>query len=108
VELYHLDPEFYPSSTRETLPLEVLLELGVLPLGFKQGRHLFRPCKRLNVGVIDTRREAVRRAKRALRERLRSSEYRSIKLYQVEREAFVRVLGTVYGVSEEKLKRFLE
>lgn len=44
-EVFELDPKYFPESTQNVFPLEMVLRHGVLPLGYKG--------KKLNVGFLD-------------------------------------------------------
>jgi hypothetical protein len=105
VESFHLSPEHYPASTRDLLPTEVMLDYGVVPLGYKHALHWLRPCLRLNLGLVDPRRDAVKRVKRELRAQLTAQGYARIRLYQVRPREFLRILDEVYAIAEGEVRK---
>lgn len=45
----HLNPNYFPKETKSLLNLDLILELGILPLGFKTKWKFFRKKRVLNI-----------------------------------------------------------
>ena len=104
MESFHLSTEHFPTSTRELLPLDVILRHGVLPLGYKASLTFFlRPTKRLNLGLLDTRRDSVRKTRSLIRQRLGKHEFGRIRFYRITPKEFVQVLQTIYGLQRSEI-----
>src|SRR4051812_5834898 len=55
-KVFHLDQNFIPSVTADLVPLDAMIRLGVIPLGFKNEFYWFRTRQRLNLGVLNENR----------------------------------------------------
>lgn len=98
-EFFHVDPAFFPQTTKSVLPLEVILREGVLPLGSKKTFHWFRPVTRLNLGMLNPARAFDAKAW------IGDGALKSVepKKYQLLPDEFLRVLIDVYGQTVEGL-----
>ena len=101
MEYFHLDPRRFPSQTKDLLPVDLILQQGLLPLGVKNAGGLFGARKLLNVGSLDTR-----RSKESVQSLLLGLGIRfdGVQLFALAPPEFVRVLESVYGVSPQALR----
>lgn len=53
LDFFYLDPRFYPQTTKNLLPIEVMTRLGVLPLGRKRVWKWFKTLDVVNLGLLD-------------------------------------------------------
>src|SRR5690606_15468033 len=53
VDFFHLEPKYFPQSTRDLFPVKTMIRLGLLPLGLKRTRGFFRTGRILNIGLLD-------------------------------------------------------
>lgn len=109
IDFFHLDSQYFPATTRDALPLDFVLKHGVLPLGMKTERKLFRLRKQLNLGFLDpARADAKAIAAEALRlasSRLgtESAALSGTTAFLVLPDQFIEVLAGAYGAGEEDL-----
>lgn len=95
---FHLDPHFFPMTTRELIPVSEVIRLGVLPLGVKNEFHWFRSRPRLNLGVLNlTKTLATDWVNNHLK------NVKSFKTFQVLPEEFLQTLELCYGVDRASL-----
>jgi hypothetical protein len=105
VDFFHLEAEYFPQVTRDLYPVDTLVRLGLLPLGFKVEKRLFRSKKILNLGLLDpSRRAAVDEALEAAVAKLGPREVQGVKVFLTLPDQFVTVLSQVYGQTAEQLK----
>jgi hypothetical protein len=96
---FHLDPAFFPQSSREMIPVAAIIQYGVLPLGFKNETHWFRTRRRLNLGVLNPQDTvAIETVKRQHLETVKA-----FKTFQVLPEEFLQTLELCYGVERSTL-----
>lgn len=97
-KVFHLDPNFIPSVTADLVPLDAMVRLGIIPLGFKNEFHWFRTRRRLNLGVLnENRREVLDWAAENLR------NVKSFKTFQVLPDEFLQTLELCYGIDRSSL-----
>lgn len=101
VDFFHLNPKFFPATTKNHLPVETILRLGALPLGSKRGVWPFRRRLLLNVGLVNPKdREAVSEIKRCARV---ASDFNGLQLYRLAVDEFLSIVQVVYGLTRESL-----
>jgi hypothetical protein len=104
VDFFHLKSEYFPQTTRDFLPPEMVMRLGALPLGMKTVSKFFREKKYINIGILDpTRKAAIAEIETLAREKL-GSDYGGMHVYLVLADQFVEILDSVYRVSEADLR----
>ncbi len=97
-KVFHLDPNFIPSVTADLVPLDAMVRLGIIPLGFKNEFHWFRTRRRLNLGVLnENRREVLDWATTQL------SNVKAFKTFQVLPDEFLQTLELCYGIERSSL-----
>jgi hypothetical protein len=100
-EFFHLNPAFFPQSTKDYLSVETILKWGVLPIGTKRGWWPFRSSSLLNVGFVDPKnREGLREVKRLVQEK---RELSGVQIYRLSPSEFLSVLASAYGLDRERL-----
>jgi hypothetical protein len=105
VDFFHVDAEYFPKITQDLLPVETMVRLGVLPLGFKTEKKWFRTRRLLNLGVLDPeRKEAAGEALRAAAAKPGVGEVQGTKVFLVLADQFLQVLARVYQVDEARLR----
>jgi hypothetical protein len=105
IDFFHLDSKYYPEVTRDLFAPEMLVRLGMLPLGFKTEKKLFRTQKVLNLGLLDpSRRDAVDEAMRAAVTKLGDGQVQGVKVFLVLADQFLSVLSRVYGMDDAELR----
>jgi hypothetical protein len=97
-KVFHLDPNFIPSVTADLVPLDAMVRLGIIPLGFKNEFHWFRTRKRLNLGVLSEGRREIRDW---AGENLRN--VKAFKTFQVLPDEFLQTLELCYGIERSSL-----
>lgn len=98
---FNLDASRFPKTTREAIPLNMILKEGMLPLGSKKRFRWFRALPMLNVGLLDPRKEIDEKA--LLKDQ---PQFRGIERFQVLPDQFLEVLATVYGITSAQLLKF--
>src|ERR1700751_1048512 len=74
VDFFHLDGKFFPRQTSPIIPLDTILQFGVLPLGFKNEYGLFKSGRILNLGMLDPgRKDALQAAETEARKHTESN-----------------------------------
>jgi hypothetical protein len=97
-KVFHLNPNFIPSVTADLIPLDAMVRLGIIPLGFKNEFHWFKTRQRLNLGVLSSdRREVVDWAGSHL------GTVKSFKTFQVLPDEFLQTLELCYGIDRSSL-----
>lgn len=97
-KVFHLDPNFIPSVTADLVPLDAMVRLGIIPLGFKNEFHWFRSRPRLNLGVLnEDRQEVLDWAGANLR------NVKAFKTFQVLPDEFLQTLELCYGINRSAL-----
>lgn len=105
VDYFHIEPQYFPKITQELLPVDDMVRLGVVPLGFKTERKFFRTRKVLNIGQLDPgRKTATDEALRIASGKLGSGEIAGVKVFLVLAEQFLQILNQVYQTSDESLR----
>ena len=97
-KVYRLDPNFIPSVTADLVPLDAMIRLGVIPLGFKKEFHWFRTRQRLNLGVLNENRREVRDWAVA-----NLPNVKAFKTFQVLPDEFLQTLELCYGIDRISL-----
>jgi hypothetical protein len=106
IDFFHLDPQFFPTVTRDLLPAEALLRLGMLPLGFKTERKIFRSRKILNIGLLDpNRREAIAEIGEAVARKFGPGYMQGTHIYLILADQFLAVMNEVYRIGDPELRR---
>ncbi len=90
-EVFELDPKFFPESTQNIFPLEMILRLGVLPLGYKG--------KKLNVGFLDPESKS---DLAAVKKHLSDAPFQR---YEIRVEQLLKLLESRFQVSESELRQ---
>jgi hypothetical protein len=97
-KVFHLDPNFIPSVTADLVPLDAMIRLGVIPLGFKNEFHWFRSRQRLNLGLLnENRREVMDWMSTQL------GNVKAFKTFQVLPDEFLQTLELCYGIEKSSL-----
>lgn len=106
VEFFHLNPKFFPESTRDHFPLDTILRLGALPLGTKHGWRFFRKVVLLNVGLIAPKHRATQREiQNLIREK---TGIDGIQFFRIDPGEFLGLVETAYAVKRERLEALPE
>jgi len=96
--VFHLDPNFIPSVTADLVPLDSMVRLGIIPLGFKNEFNWFRTRQRLNLGVLNQdRREVLDWTRSQL------PNVKAFKTFQVLPDEFLKTLEVCYGLDRSSL-----
>jgi hypothetical protein len=105
VDFFYLDPAYFPQNTRDLLPVEEIVRLGALPLGFKTERRFFRTRKMLNLGLLSPeRKDSAEEALRIARTRPGGDDIQGVKVFLVLADHFLQVLNQVYRKSDAELR----
>ena len=95
INVFHLNPDFYPEETKHLLSIDDILRFGVLPLGFKTSSGLFRKRRDLNLGILDpTQKHVPMEIEKKVREKF--PDLTGVRCYLVLVEQFLSVLHSVY------------
>ena len=106
VDFYTLEPEHLPEATRGLIPLDEMVERGVLALGFKQEGSLFGASKTcLNLGVLEPSPEKVEELKHWALSRFAKDGVASIRAFLLLPDHFLAALDRVYGLPEDSIRR---
>ncbi len=106
IDFFQLDPTYYPQATKDLFPKDVLLKYGVLPLGYKTEYKLFRSKKILNIGLLDpAQKEIATQIENLAQEKLGKNSISSIKVFLILADQYLDILNSVYGMSEEEIRR---
>ena len=97
-KIFRLDPNFIPQVTADLVPLDAMIRLGLIPLGFKNEFHWFRSRARLNLGVLSQERREVTDW---ISENLRN--VKAFKTFQVLPDEFLQTLELCYGINRASL-----
>lgn len=104
VDFFHLEPEYFPQVTRDLIPIEAIVRLGALPLGFKTEKRLFRSKKLLNIGLLDpSRKDAAEECLKIAAARLGQGGIQGTTVFLVLADQFLTVLRQTYGVAESEV-----
>jgi hypothetical protein len=94
-DFFNLEAGYFPSENLPLLPAELMVRLGVVPLGFKSERSLFSNRKVFNVGCLDP--ESARASLGELRAAVsRAHPGAEIRLFFVHPDQFAQVLEARY------------
>lgn len=97
-KVFHLDPNFIPSVTADLVPLDAMVRLGIIPLGFKNEFHWFKTRRRLNMGVLnENRREVTDWTASHL------PNVKAFKTFQILPDEFLQTLELCYGIERSSL-----
>jgi type IV pilus assembly protein PilB len=103
-DYFRLSSAKFPDACRDLLDVNFVIKNGVLPLGFKSDKKLFRTRKILNIGLLDPSRVDVVNEVLALAQRkFGVDEVQSAKVYLIFVDQFLDVLGNIYKVSEDDM-----
>lgn len=97
-KVFRLNPNFIPQVTADLVPLDVMIRLGLIPLGFKNEFHWFRSRPRLNLGVLRT---STREITDWVTDNLRN--VKSFKTFQILPDEFLQTLELCYGIDRSSL-----
>ncbi len=102
-DFFYLDPMYFPEVTKSLLPVEAILRLGVLPLGFKTEWSFFRSKRGLNAGFLDPDRAgAAAELLVYVRDKLGRRDIEAIRPFLIIPDQFNRILECCYGVKREE------
>jgi hypothetical protein len=105
IDFFSLEPRYFPQITRDLFDPDLMLRFGALPLGFKTEFKLFRSRKMLNVGLLNpSRTDTLPGLEHAANSKLGPGRIQGIKPFLVLADQFIAVMGSVYGLSEDKLR----
>ena len=97
-KVFHLDPNFITSVTADLVPLDAMVRLGIIPLGFKNEFHWFKTRRRLNMGVLnENRREVMDWTASHL------PNVKAFKTFQILPDEFLQTLELCYGIERSSL-----
>lgn len=103
VDFFHVSPDYLPESTKDVFPVEMMVDLGFLPLGFKSKSRWFREHRVLNIGLVDpSRRDAIR----DIEDWAKKREFAGVRVYLVLPDALLKVLESRYQVTATELSKF--
>ena len=107
VDFFYLDVNYFPAITRDLLPMEKMLQFGVLPLGFKEERKLFGGGKRLlNLGMLTpARKERVEDLLMLAQGRPGAGKIDGIKIFLILVDQYLDVLRAVYKMGEDEIRK---
>lgn len=101
-ERFHVNPKYFPESTRTVLPTSAILKFGALPLGFKEGIGSNRT---LNLGFLNPREtNHVEKVKEMCRTKLGREGFHDIRTYRIRPADLVATLDMVFHVNEQSLR----
>ena len=92
LDLFHIDPNFFPENTRKLIPISQILKLGALPLGIKADKFL-------NIGLLNP----YYLDARDLLNALAKEQGKIAHFYKIMPSDFVRVLTSHYGIDTKTL-----
>lgn len=99
IDFFHLEPGYFPQVTRDLLPPETLIRLGVLPLGFKTERRWFKTRRILNLGLLNPARlESVEEALRLARSKPLDVSIDGARVFLVLGDQFLEVLRQNFDI----------
>ena len=107
VDFFSVQPEYFPTQTREWFAPAFLLRWGVLPLGTKAAGGFLRRAKTLNLGLLDPSAKALDQLEPLVLERARErdDDIQGIRCYLVLPESFLDVMSGIYGVGAAEMRR---
>jgi hypothetical protein len=107
IDFFHLDPRYFPASTRGWFPVDAILRWGALPLGLKREGGLWQRRHRLNVGLLDpSRRDCWAGIEEAARAHLGEQGRIGLRAYLVLPDEFCAILRAVYAIGDKPLGEF--
>lgn len=96
-DFFHLDPHYFPESTKNLFSTDFIVKNGMLPLGFKTVYKMFRKKKILNLGMLHPeKKEILKEVESICKENLADQSFGGVKIYLIERSEFMEILKTVY------------
>ena len=95
---FQLEPEYFPSVTKDLFTKDQILRHGVLPLGYKSEFRWFRSVQRLNIGMLNPA-----RTKSLDWVRQQIPNVKSFKTFQILPDQFLATLEQHYGVGKASL-----
>lgn len=103
-DFFHIEAKYFPKQTKDVIPLPLLLKNGVLPLGSKIERKIFRSRKLLNLGLLDPS-ESSKIDEVWSYLKTSRQEFDGVKAYLILADQMLDVLEEVYGVTENQLEK---
>jgi len=104
IDFFHLDTAYFPTTTRELISTEEMIQWGALPLGFKTEYRMFRGRKILNIGLLDPgRADAIVGIETTARQKLGSHAVHGLKVFLILPDQFVRILEAIYQIPRQQL-----
>ncbi|MEW6055328.1 MAG: hypothetical protein AB1540_01830 [Bdellovibrionota bacterium] len=107
VNFFHLEPGYFPKTTRDFFPIDFIIRHGVLPLGYKTEYSFFlRAQKRLNIGLLTpSHKETITKIEEHAENKLGQKKFAGIRLFLILGDQMIKVLEREYGVTEDELRR---
>lgn len=106
IDFFQLDPAYFPQATKDLFSKDIILKYGALPLGYKTEYKLFRTKKILNVGLLDpSQKERAEQVQNIAQEKLGKNAIAAIKVFLILADQYLDILSSVYGVSEDEIRR---
>lgn len=103
--VFHLESRYFPLDTKEVIPLDRMIEFGVLPLGKKKITKWFTNKLQLNVGTLSPENPTFEDWWLTRPEEER--EAYELEFFQVLPGPFLEVLKDHYGTTESSIKSAL-
>lgn len=105
-EFFYLDVNYFPVVTHSLFDIPTILRYGVLPLGFKTDRKLFRTRKILNLGFLNPggATMSIPELSRLAKSKLGEDSFQDVKVYLIIAEQFLEVLSRKYDFLEARVR----
>lgn len=102
VEFFHLQPDYFPETTKDFFTVDEILQYGILPLGLKTNRSLGSKGQLVNVGFLRPRETPiVAQVTQLVREKHPSLS--GLVRYQIRLDEYLTILEKIYTIDSEKL-----
>lgn len=106
VDFFHLNPNYFPESTKDLIPIEMVLKYGALPLGFKTESRFFRRRKLINVGFLSPyRKNFLAEVEKFVLDHREGQTFEAVRIYLILADQFLKVLKKTYGISEDQIRK---
>jgi hypothetical protein len=108
IDLFQLQPKYFPQQTKNLFDVETILRFGVLPLGSRVRGGFFGSRKIINLGFLTPRKtEVVQEVKNRVLSQQRGADGKAEKIdfrvFLILADQFLAVMESVYGFSEERV-----
>jgi len=105
VDFFHLNPAYFPESTKSLFSLSDIVRLGFLPLGIKMESKLLIKRRMLNIGILNPSNQLLVSEIKDLVAKVDDREkIDGIKTYLILTDQFIDVLDKVYEKSVQSLQ----